>query len=295
MDYGLVNGTYDGLYYGLGRGLSFAPQIGLINNFGCSMQAETIAWFAQVPLPKPSMLYTLKINMLVRNLKQANIWGQLDRFWIFATEQQTHAKVSLVNPKGLNSAWAPNITEVNSPSWTKLVGYTGNGTNSYLNSNYNPSTDGINMSLNSATIGEYSRKSSNSVGNYTTDIGCYDGTHETLLACKPNAIAIRSIISAADAADDSTLNNLLSLMSGQRTNSTTVGFYQRGALVQSFTSNSTALTTKPFYLLAQNQNGSPLNYSPRQISMAFIGSGNINQTLLYNIFQSFALNIGFYV
>jgi hypothetical protein len=43
------------------------------------------------------------------------------------------------------------MTAVNSPTWTANQGFTGNGTSSYIDTNFNPATQGVNYTLNDAS------------------------------------------------------------------------------------------------------------------------------------------------
>src|ERR1700722_4642317 len=118
---------------------------------------ETEAWLRQAIQygGKPSWYYIKSIDNFIRQLIFDGNWSLFDRLWLFATEQRQHATISLVNPKGISAPWPTNIMEVNPQFllWNPLTGYrnggSGNGisTNSYLNTNYNPSTQGVNFKL----------------------------------------------------------------------------------------------------------------------------------------------------
>jgi hypothetical protein len=287
---GVQLGTKRGTFIGLRSGLKSPPSLGLSGSIIQAPQAETLAWFDQLPLPKPSGTFFVRIDFLIRNLKQFGIWNNLDRFWIFATEQQSHAKVSLVNPNGISSAWPTNISEVNSPKWGRNLGYTFNGSSNYLNSNYNPSSQGVNYKLNNASLGFYSY--SNGSGNSNTQtIGSYDGTNLIVLFYESTAALFLNSTSGASVS----VSNYQSILSGSRTSSSTANIYQRGSLTTSGSENSSAIPNLNLFIGARNNSGTAALFDPRTLSMAFIGSGNINQALLYNIFQRFALQMGFYV
>src|SRR6185312_965945 len=143
----VFNGLFEGLIPGLGNGTDIGTYKGAFKGLhDCNpyvFQIETMVWRNQLSNPKPSTTYLQRIDTLIRNLKEAGIWSQLDRFWVFATEQQSHAKISLVNPNGINAPWPSGIIENNSPTWTRLKGYTGNGTNMYLNTQYIAKNSGL--------------------------------------------------------------------------------------------------------------------------------------------------------
>jgi hypothetical protein len=87
-------------------------------------------------------------NQLVVDLKDGGIWSKLDSFRVYATDGDS--SYALIDWKRLVMC-----TAVNSPTFTTNVGYRGNGTSAYINSNYNPSLHAVNLSLNSASIFAY--------------------------------------------------------------------------------------------------------------------------------------------
>jgi hypothetical protein len=87
-------------------------------------------------------------NQLVVDLKNGGIWAKLDSLRVYATDGDSD--FALIDWKRLVMC-----TAVNSPTFTTNVGYRGNGTSAYINSNYNPSLHAVNLSLNSASIFAY--------------------------------------------------------------------------------------------------------------------------------------------
>lgn len=78
-------------------------------------------------------------NQLVVDLKDAGIWSKLDLLYVFATDgDRDFAGINFIDPNN------HEITEVNSPTFTSNVGFTGDGTSAYLNCNFDPSTDRVN-------------------------------------------------------------------------------------------------------------------------------------------------------
>jgi len=84
-------------------------------------------------------------NDLVVALKAAGVWSKLDTFANFATDGDSD--FALIDWKRLS-----DYTAINSPTFTTNQGFTGNGTSSYIDSNYNPNTSGVNYTLNDASI-----------------------------------------------------------------------------------------------------------------------------------------------
>jgi hypothetical protein len=83
-------------------------------------------------------------NQLVVDLKAGGIWSKLDTFGVFATDGDSD--FALIDWIRLSQ-----YTAVNSPTFTTNQGFTGNGTSSYIDTNFNPSTSGVNYTLNDAS------------------------------------------------------------------------------------------------------------------------------------------------
>jgi hypothetical protein len=299
---GLTKGLYPGAFTGIDGGCLNGNHKGL---FGCAIpiyQPETIAWIKQLASPLPSAFFIFEMDTLIRNLKAASIWKQLDRLWIFATEQQAHARVSIVNPNGINTSWPSSITEQSSPSWTKLKGYKGNAASSYLLTNYNPASNANNFTLNSSSIGFYSIGTESN--QYAVPMGGY-----TQIASINYIIRVSTpvwspgfgkyyytwglneantgtlILGAAQTPVTGMFSAVRSLPSGS-------AMFQNGNVIATESDASNAIPSFNIPIIASNFNGTMSDYSSNTFSMAFIGSGNINQALLYNYIHQFMGKIG---
>ena len=87
-------------------------------------------------------------NQLVVDLKAGGIWSKLDTFAVFATDGDSD--FALIDWKRLS-----DYTAVNSPTFTADEGFQGNGTSSYIDSNYNASTSGVNYLASNYSFGWY--------------------------------------------------------------------------------------------------------------------------------------------
>jgi hypothetical protein len=92
----------------------------------------------------PSEAQRLKQNTLLIALKDAGVWSKLDTFVNFATDGSS--AFALIDWKRLTQ-----YTAVNSPTFTANEGFMGNGTSSYIDTNFNPSTQNTNYILNNAS------------------------------------------------------------------------------------------------------------------------------------------------
>lgn len=247
--------------------------------------ADSVAYFNAVTTPF-SAARQLLINELVLSLKSTGNWTKLDRLWLFASEAQDQAKVSLVNPA------STKITEVNSPTWTADQGYTTGATNRYLNSNFTPSTDSILWTQNSATFGLYSRSNADD-GN--GDIGAEGlaGAGSSYLYCKLTGGNMYAQVNDANAVSTPiAVADSLGLFSAQRTLAASFTYWKRDSNIGTHTEVSTAVTTKPLFIGNISNNGSPFGSTARQYAMAYGGAGSIDISALYNSIQTFLTAIG---
>ncbi len=96
----------------------------------------------------PSASQQLLQEQLIIDLKTAGIWNKLDTFAVFATDGDLD--FALIDWIRLSQ-----YTAINSPTFTTNEGFTGNGTSSYLDLNYDPTVDGVNYTIDDAAWGQY--------------------------------------------------------------------------------------------------------------------------------------------
>ena len=83
-------------------------------------------------------------NQLVVDLKTAGVWSKLDTFGVFATDG--NSDFALIDWIRLTQ-----YTAVNSPTFITNQGFKGNGTSSYIDTNFNAAINGVNYTLNDAS------------------------------------------------------------------------------------------------------------------------------------------------
>jgi hypothetical protein len=149
-----------------GGWVTSGPQTALLSQ---RVDADALKWRTAVVSAGGSVStpQLRRISTLIATQKAAGVWQQLDREWVFAAENATQALIDL---KARSSA-----TAVNSPTFTAWRGYAGNGSTSYVNTNFNTST-GTLFTQNSAHWGVWQRtaKTVGAVGNHgnvNTDAG----------------------------------------------------------------------------------------------------------------------------
>lgn len=102
----------------------------------------------------PSATNKIKQNQLIIDLKASGEWSLIDVLYIFWSNIDAttggDSDFACINWK---SPGNHQVLKVNSPTFNDANGFTGNGTSSYLDTKFNPSTSGVNYLLNTASRG----------------------------------------------------------------------------------------------------------------------------------------------
>ncbi|RTE91924.1 hypothetical protein [Bradyrhizobium sp. LVM 105] len=184
----------------MGRGMGHLGSLGSVGYRFVNPEAAAIAAAFS---PAPTNARKALIDNLVGGLKSAGIWSALDLFYVTAAAASQNGRVNWKNPGTFD------LIEVSSPTFAADQGYTGNGSSSYLRTQYTPSTNGVNFTLNSASAWAWSRTNLASAG---ADLG--------------NATAPRAFLTGRNGSDQlqGDMNNAAaSSISTANTNS--IGFY----------------------------------------------------------------------
>ena len=246
-----------------------------------TVSTYTTAWLAALPnVPTQATQYAVDAFF-----KQLVADGNmlLDYFFLFAQDNQPNNKISLINP----TLYA--ITEHNTPTWTANLGYTGNGTSTYLSVNYTESVNASQYTLNNNSIGTYNRLNTGVTG--ASEIGTYDGTNETINRSRNTATAAYIGNSSGTGANPAN-TQMQGLIVNTRKASGTAGLAINGVVGATSTIASAALVTKQDNILCQNGNGTQTLFSTNQISLAFRGNGNINQVTFNSAVNLLMTNLG---
>lgn len=114
---------------------------------GYSAESEAVfAKWASQGVAADSSRKTL-VNEMINGMISDGDFTELDGLWIFAAHAKVATYVNLKNPTS-------TIASINSDvAWVKDVSMTPNGTNAYIDLNWNPSTDAVKFTLNDNTYG----------------------------------------------------------------------------------------------------------------------------------------------
>ena len=214
---------------------------------------------------KPSASVAAAQDAMVIALVAAGVWAKMDVFYLFAQESNGDGEAlkNWFNPGTFDS------TLVNAPVHVSLEGFTSNGTTSYINSNYNPNTNKINLALDSASLGVYSRTN---IQEATTTIVLKMGTDNFQLVLRNATDKVAQRINASGGTAAANANSS-GLIIGNRVLSTHQDAYRNGGLISNDSRPSVAIPSGDCFILARNLDGGADGFALHQVSMAFIGGG----------------------
>lgn len=218
-------------------------------------------------------------NLLIKELKTAGIWNKLDIFYVFATNGDSDfATLNWKTPASFQA------TKVNSPTFTSLEGFTGNGSSSYLDTNFHIRNEGVvaaNMS-----VGGYIRTIKANGGGIDPIVGADSGPSDILISATSqflNSIFYR----INDEVNAITANITAGLHHGDRSSTSSRSAFINGVQLVSIGN----VTNTP------NVNLSVLRfasiYSNSQVSIAFLGESlSTEASDFYTAIQTYMTAIG---
>ena len=224
----------------------------------------------------PTSSQQIKQNQLVLDLKAGGIWNKLDVLYIFANDGgQDFGTLNWKAPT-LNQA-----TLINSPTFTNNQGFTGNGTSSYINTNFNPATQGVNYTLNNASRHIFVRNQSVSA---TTLDGVSSGNQNASVGINTTLLRINQGATSFGTSADFAGSNFLKSI--QRTSVTNVELFV-GTTQTSRTFTSVNVASETQMILARGVSGSP-SYGGSQVSLYSMGANLVAENTAYvNAFNTY--------
>jgi hypothetical protein len=225
----------------------------------------------------PSYQQQIKQNKLLRTLKQQNIWNQLDVFWVFATNGNND--FATLNWKLPTSN---RCTRVSSPTFTANSGYDFDGSSSYLNSNWNPSTQATFFTRNDCSFGCHINEDLQEAGR---SMGSTDsGGNGSFIVVRTATNRINVRINALTATNASN-TNAIGFYQGVRDGASSEFVFKNGVQIDTDTTPSTvAPGNRNFYIGCNNANGTANQFTTKTISMAFAGASM--KALAYPFYQA---------
>ena len=186
----------------------------------------------------PTDAVKLKQNTLLASLKASGVWAKLDVFYVFAVDNNASAFATL-NWKNPN---ANQSTLVSSPTFVNNGGFQGNGTSSYIDTNFNPATQGVQYTQNNASRYFFTH----AIGTGRFD-GIMSSNSNTMVRGLTNAQRINASTNNLSAPFDYDAN--VNTKSIHRTSASNVALYNSTTSSVGLTQTSTAITSANQFIL----------------------------------------------
>ncbi len=240
------------------------------------LDESTKTWLEQCS-PRPNVNTIRAVNNFFKQCRADGNLPLLDRVWATGQESAFNSYISLVNPT------SSPLLPVNSPIQKGKVGVQGNGTTSYFNTQYNPTTDGINFTLNSNYTAIFAETTTNSSA---IELGSTASGALSSLAIYVNNGNFTYGLSYTNAGTSylqKTPSLGIGLYSLIRTSSTSHILYYGGinaGLTVIGSQNSVSFVNNQVYVCCNNNNGAAASFSPNVISIICFASGAVDQSKL---------------
>lgn len=250
-----------------------AAQALMMRNIG-GYGTYTTAWYAQVLANGGTATSTELTALTVFENSMGSDLAEFDRLVIMGMQNSIAARTSFVNPSSTMASL------VNSPTFTAGFGYTPNGTNSYINANYNPSTNGVKYVNGNFGFGVYYRTAN-------TDSKILIGNNVAGVYIQTNAGGYVASFGAVSLVFTGTkLTGLLSAT----INSGNKNFYQKGIL-KATAAGTDNIVNAGFSIGAYGN----ILISTSQLSAYHFSSGAVNQANFNSAIQTLGTTLGWAV
>jgi hypothetical protein len=222
---------------------------------------------------KPSQRVQILQNDLIDRLVKYDIWDKLDVLYVFAQDgDEDFGTINWINPSGANSA---NL--VNSPTFTSNEGFTGNGTSSYIDTNFNPATQGVQYTQNNASRYFFP---------YAIGTGRFDGNTSGTNSMFLGVSASQRINAGANVSTPAiTFNSTINTKSIHRTSATAITAYN-DITAQSASQTSAAMTSVNQWILRSSTNYSTNTCAAYAMGASLISPLNDNFVGSWDIYKN---------
>jgi hypothetical protein len=219
-------------------------------------------------------------------MKADGTWSKMKAIYPFVGGTATTHKFNLKDPRDLDAAFRLSF----SGGWThNSNGVTPNGVNAFANTFFNPRTS---LTIGSNSQGHYQRLNAidsgfRGVWDNTTAYRLEISLNSVSFANRCKTIANGSEIEIAAIAD--TRGLVLS-----KSNAGLFRWYRNTTLLGSTSAGSTIYPNRPYYIGANNNNGTAAFFSNMPLSFSFLGDGltDTESSNLYTRVQAFQTTLG---
>lgn len=178
---------------------------------------------------------------LVYSLDTAGYWDRMDILYVLASHTEADGLINWISPSEYTA------TNVSSTTWAQWIGFTGDGTADYLNTNWNPSTDGVNYTQDDGSVGIYVSQDIQEDNVYV--FGAYNGTNQTYFRPRSTTGGLGGAINSNLTFAAAGVSTAVGLWIVTRTASNATEVYQDGTSMDSDTDASVGLPNNDMGIL----------------------------------------------
>jgi len=233
------------------------------------LQSNLQTWYNTLSV-KPSQSVLNDLNDLFQGVENDTDLVEIDFLHPVGGLETDEQRLAPIKTSGTTP-----MVAVNSPT-LDVNGVTGNGTTSYLNTKWNPSTNGVKFTQNSGSMFNYNR--TNRIQNGTVIMGCYGGG-VFLRMCPFNTTLMLGTINAVG---DSTSTTSASqgFLFAQRTTSILTTLYRNTTTLGTDSDVSGSPNNLEVYVCGANSSGSLANQTTDNTALIGFGSGIVSESRL---------------
>jgi hypothetical protein len=240
-----------------------------------------IEWYNSLSV-KPSKGLLRDLNSLMDGLASNAIYPSLDLFHPIGGMETDEQRLRPIK----TTSSTKTFTAVNSPT-LNVNGVTGDGATNYINTNWNPSTNGVAYTLNSAFYGVYSR-TQGALGANAASV--WDGTNINTLNTRFTDDRFYGRINQSAGTSFSVANtDGRGLFVVKRTASNAVALFKNGSSIATASDVSTARPVGDLYLCSRNNSGTADSFWAGNAAAIFAGGAlsTANELIYYNLIQAY--------
>jgi hypothetical protein len=245
--------------------------------------AALLAYARSQSIPLPDDAQKRRDNLGIRYAKAQGIWSEADVWYKMRSNGSYHVDFACLNWKNPGTF---TLQRFNSPTFG-ADGFTGNGTNMYLDSGWNPSTNGVKFTQNNCS--HVSMITTNTGGGLSYSCWRTSPDFSSISISPRSTIDIQTahINSPVQLSGSSYLSGLNSYVIDR--NSSTVRFYRNGSLSNTFTQTSRSRPAFNMALLAGNGAGTIQSFSHHTLSFLSFNSlmSSIDRVDIHNYLNTY--------
>lgn len=197
--------------------------------------------------PMPSIATRIDGNRLMQRLKSDGLHAAHDAYWVTATDSREFASLNWKNPSTFR------LLENGTLSHSSL-GFQGNGSTGYLNTQFNASTNGVNYTLNDAGVTVHVSSFDATSNNALFGVRNAGATSQILGVARSTAVLNATRMQMNDNTNSDFADNFMTraIYHFKRVNASNKGLTRKSEVLGNVANNAVSIPNGNIYLLARN-------------------------------------------